>query len=79
MKTSADFKNQYSVTDGDWKQLVEFAQKDSIQLSNVSGNSKQYLMNQFKSLLSKQLFRSEGYYEVSNASDSVVLKYHFRN
>lgn len=74
MKTSADFKNQYSVTDGDWKQLVEFAQKDSIQLSNVSGNSKQYLMNQFKSLLSKQLFRSEGYYEVSNASDSVVLK-----
>jgi hypothetical protein len=31
-------------------------------------------MNQFKSLLSKQLFRSEGYYEVSNASDSVVLK-----
>jgi carboxyl-terminal processing protease len=74
MKTSADFKNQYSVTDGDWKQLVEYAQKDSIQLNNVSGNSKQYLMNQFKSLLSKQLFRSEGYYEVSNASDSVVLK-----
>jgi carboxyl-terminal processing protease len=74
IKTPKDAVNQFVVNENDWSKLVVFAAKDSVQLNNIATVSRTYIMQQFKSLLIKQLFRNQGYFEAMNITDSVVQK-----
>jgi carboxyl-terminal processing protease len=74
IKTPKDAVNQFVVNENDWSKLVIFAAKDSVQLNNIATVSRTYIMQQFKSLLIKQLFRNQGYFEAMNITDSVVQK-----
>lgn len=73
-KTAKDAVNQFVPTKEDWNSLVFFANKDSVRLQNVSTNAQSYILNQFKALLIKQMFKNQGYFEAINKTDHVVVK-----
>ncbi len=57
-----------------WNALTAYAAKDSIDLRSLPGKDKLALQHRIKALLARQIWRTEGYYEVSNSYDSVVAK-----
>jgi carboxyl-terminal processing protease len=58
----------------EWQQLLSFAKKDSIDLTSVSAETKAELLEKLPAQLARQMWRSEGYYEVSNQTDEMVKK-----
>ncbi|MBS1665042.1 MAG: S41 family peptidase [Bacteroidetes bacterium] len=54
--------------------LTTYAQKDTIDLRNIPAKDKELLNHRIKALMARQIWRTEGYYEVSNAYDPAVAK-----
>lgn len=73
-KTPADFINRYQDSNDAWNQLVRFAQKDSINLTKIPVKDKQAIQDRIKAYLARFKWRTEGFYEVLNASDEAVKK-----
>lgn len=74
LKTPETLYKQFHPGDAEWEQLKAFALKDSIDISNVSDVAKKDMLQKFPADLARQIWRSEGYYEVSNAADTIVKK-----
>ncbi len=71
--TSAeDFNQKYTVDDLVWKQFVTYATNDSVAIANIPATSQQQLKKQIKALMARQIWRTEGYYEVMNQYDPVI-------
>jgi carboxyl-terminal processing protease len=73
-KTPAEFSEGFSFNGEDWNQFASFSAKDSIILTNVGGKDKTDLVNRIRSSIARQMWRSEGYYEVINKKDAAVNK-----
>ncbi|WP_431214890.1 S41 family peptidase [Puia sp. P3] len=73
-KSPADFISGYHDEDRLWNALVSFAEKDTVNLRNVPTKDKTVLQHRIKALMARQIWRTEGYYEVSNAYDPAVAK-----
>jgi len=73
-KSPADFITRYHDEDRLWNALVTFADKDTVNLRNIPARDKTVLQHRIKALMARQIWRTEGYYEVSNAYDPVVEK-----
>ena len=73
-KTPADFAKNFTFTDDNWKQFTTVAAKDSIPLNFISGKEKTQIINRIKSSFARQVWRNEGFYEISNTQDKAVLK-----
>lgn len=73
-KSPEQFHRQFSLGENEWKQLQGFAIRDSIDLKSVNGNGKSFVMQQMEYLLARQIWRSEGFYEISNANDPMIKK-----
>lgn len=73
-KSPADFAARYSNLDPAWNQLVQYASKDSINLSKVPARDKEEIKEQMKAYLARFRWRSQGFYEVSTQYDDVVSK-----
>lgn len=52
--------------------LVEFARKDSIQVPSLNTIQQNELERRTRNLLARQIWRNEGYFELSNATDPMV-------
>ncbi|TKK66120.1 S41 family peptidase [Ilyomonas limi] len=74
IKTPQQLTNQYRPDNNDWQQLVNFAQHDRINLSNVSETVKQDVLKKLSAYLARQMFRTEGYFVVTNPKDPMVEK-----
>lgn len=74
MQSPDDLETKFVPGEKEWLNLVLFAKKDSIQLSQVSGKDKTDLLHRIQSLMARQIWRNEGYFEVANRYDSTVLK-----
>jgi carboxyl-terminal processing protease len=57
-----------------WKGLLNYAAKDTVNLASIPNKEKELLQQRLKALMARQIWRTEGYYEVSNANDPVVAK-----
>lgn len=57
-----------------WSSLVSYAAKDTVSLSSVTSRDKEIVQNRIKALLARLIWRSEGYFEISNANDPVVSR-----
>jgi carboxyl-terminal processing protease len=68
------FNQQFTPTESDWQALSSYAVKDSIVLQTIDVKSKADLLARFKVLLARQLFRTQGYYQVQNSNDTIVKK-----
>lgn len=73
-KSAIDFATNFKQEDVVWLELVSFAEKDSINLSNITASDKKNAQRRIKALLARQPWRNEGFYEVLNLLDPVVKK-----
>lgn len=73
-KTPADFVNTFNLSDENWKQFIETAAKDTINISQISVAQRSILLNQVKSSIARLLWRTEGYFEVMNTNDEMIKK-----
>ncbi|MGG9972367.1 S41 family peptidase [Ferruginibacter sp. SUN002] len=73
-KTPADFARSFSLTAADWKQFGAFIVKDSVSINNITGKEKEETLLRIKAYIARQLWRSEGFYEVYNTGDTGLKK-----
>ncbi len=74
LKSPADFYKQFHPGENEWQQLTAFAKKDSVDFNNISAAAKNNLLQRFQNILARQIWRTEGYYEVSNENDPMIAK-----
>ncbi len=48
--------------------------KDTVHLDRISAKDKEVVQHRLRAMLARQIWRTEGYYEVSNAYDPAVAK-----
>jgi len=73
-KDPAAFIAGFKDDDKLYNSLVTYADRDTINIRNISSKDKEALSHRLKALLARQIWRTQGYYEVSNAFDPVVSK-----
>lgn len=73
-KKSMDLANQYKAGEKEWEALSNFAAKDSIYLNKAPEKDKAELLKRIPSLIARQIWRYEGFYEVNNTTDDFVKK-----
>lgn len=74
-KDAGAFNKQFQVSNDLYSEFKEFARKDSIrQIDKLTAKDETEIRNRIKAVIARQLWRTEGYYEVSNAFDPLVKK-----
>jgi len=73
-KTPADFEKQFVPGEKEWQQLSAYAKKDTIDLTGVSGTAKTEMLKRLEALIARQIWRTEGYFEINNLTDQMVAK-----
>jgi carboxyl-terminal processing protease len=73
-KDPVSFSSQYSFGESEWNQLKTFAAKDSIDLAKVPAKDKAETLERMETLMARQMWRYEGFYEVYNQTDKIVQK-----
>lgn len=73
-KTPKDFEEKYNVDATTLNDFKNYAAKDSISLNLDDEKGRTLLENQIKDLTARQIWRTEGLYEVSNPEDETVQK-----
>jgi carboxyl-terminal processing protease len=73
-KTPKDFKEKYNVDAATLNDFKNYAAKDSIHYNIEDAKEKELLEKQIKTLTARQIWRTEGLYEVSNPEDETVQK-----
>jgi carboxyl-terminal processing protease len=71
-KSPNDFLQNYQNSEDAWKDLVSFAAKDSINLRNIPAKDKLEIQAQIKAYLARAKWRTQGFYQVSNANDKTI-------
>ncbi|MFT3902331.1 MAG: S41 family peptidase [Niabella sp.] len=57
-----------------WSQFAQWAKKDSLNVASITPDEKQRLQERLKANLARFKWRDDGYYQVVNSKDPVVLK-----
>ena len=73
-KQPADFSKSFAVNQNIFAAFQQFAQKDSIDLQKIHTSDRKFLEERLKSLFARQIWRNEGYFEVANAEDPMILR-----
>jgi carboxyl-terminal processing protease len=73
-KSPVAFDKGFMPGNTEWKAFVAFAAKDIIVANTVSAAGKDYLLKSIKAQMALQIFRTEGYYQIINATDSTLAK-----
>lgn len=74
LKSPEQLVKAFQPTDKNWQQLVAFAKKDSINLDTVSAKAKEDVLQKLPAFLARQMWRTEGYFEITNPTDPMVEK-----
>ncbi|HYF31297.1 MAG TPA: S41 family peptidase [Chitinophagaceae bacterium] len=73
-KDPADFARRFNNWEELWNGLLKLAKNDSLNLGNVNAAEKQYLLYRLRANIARQIWRTEGFYEVWNTTDPVVQR-----
>lgn len=68
------FLDNYSVSDATLQDFKNFAVKDSLNFDLKNIHIKEQVSRQIKTLTARQIWRTQGFYEINNAYDATVLK-----
>ena len=74
IKNAEQLRNQFTENKFSWSQLSAFAARDSIAVDDVSPAAKEKVLQKMPAYLARQLFRTEGYYELVNEDDAMIKK-----
>lgn len=72
--TTKSFVDNFSISDADWQFFANEAKSDSLNVSKVEPEEKQLIEKILKSVIARQLFSTEGYFEVVNHTDKSIAK-----
>ncbi len=70
----SQYKSDYTVSDAELHNFREFAQKDSITINLLNANQKSQAAKQIKMLTARLIWGSEGFFEIKNTGDSMVIE-----
>jgi carboxyl-terminal processing protease len=73
-KTPEQLGQSFKAGETEWNALKNFAAKDSVNLNKASAKDKADIIERIPSLIARQIWRYEGYYEVMNRTDNFVQK-----
>jgi carboxyl-terminal processing protease len=73
-KNPADYARRYNDTRTAWNSLIAYANKNSVNVQNVPDRDKVEVEKRIKTWLARQIWRMEGYYEVSNSDDAAITR-----
>jgi carboxyl-terminal processing protease len=73
-KSPEEMYKQFHPDEAEWNQLTNFAKQDSVDITRLQPSAKNFVMNQMENLLARQMWRTEGFYELSNVNDPMVKK-----
>jgi carboxyl-terminal processing protease len=73
-RTPADFDSRYRNSEDAWNGLVQFAINDSINLRKIPEKDKKNLQDQIKAYLARLKWRTQGFFQVYNNYDPMVLR-----
>ena len=68
------FQEKYDVDDATLRSLKNYAQKDSIDFDLADAKERSLLQKQIKVMTARQIWRTQGLYEVSNPEDDTINK-----
>ncbi len=72
--SAVQFASAFREEEAAWKELVSFAAKDSINITNLPDQDKKLAQRRIKALLARQPWKNEGYFKVINLTDPVVIR-----
>jgi carboxyl-terminal processing protease len=73
-KNPRDFATRFTQTADAWNSLLVYASKESVKLESVPVRDRKEVEQRIKTWMARQLWRMEGYYEVTNMDDPAVQK-----
>lgn len=74
-KNAEAFNKQYQTTPETYNEFLSFARKDSVpNTDKLSARDEVEIKGRIKAMLARQLWRSEGFYEIINAEDPVMKR-----
>jgi carboxyl-terminal processing protease len=73
-KGPTDFVTGFHDDEKVWASLVAYSAKDTIDIRSIGARDKEVLQHRIRALLARQIWRMEGYFEVSNAYDPAFRK-----
>jgi carboxyl-terminal processing protease len=73
-KSADDYLQRFDQLPQMWDQFVNYAKKDSVDLSIVTEKQKESLQRRLEAYLARFRWRSNGYYRVLNDEDAVITK-----
>jgi carboxyl-terminal processing protease len=73
-KTPTEFAARYKNAPDAWEKLVAFAARDSINLKNIPPDDRKEIEERIKAYLARLRWRTQGFYEVANSTDQVVIQ-----
>ncbi|MDB5232542.1 MAG: carboxy-terminal processing protease [Chitinophagaceae bacterium] len=74
LKSPEELAQQYHPSEKEWNELKQFAEQDSISLDKVPAKAKAEMLTRLQPLMARQMWRTEGYYEISNKTDPMLAK-----
>ncbi|MFT3933670.1 MAG: S41 family peptidase [Chitinophagaceae bacterium] len=72
--SATQFFNQYKSSEPLWNQFAAFAVKDSVNIPAFTARDKEFAQQRLISLIARQQWKNNGFYEVLNANDATVKK-----
>ncbi len=73
-KSADDYAKRFDMQDDMWNEFVRYSSADSIGLGAVSANQKQSLQRRLEAYLGRFRWRNNGYYQVLNATDPMIIR-----
>ncbi len=73
-KSPEQLYKQFHFGESDWQQFTNFAKQDSIDVSKLAVTAKTFVTGQMENLLARQIWRTEGFFELSNVNDPMIKK-----
>jgi len=74
VKNTDELNLLFSNEANQWSTFLSFAKQQKSDLSSITLNEKNYILQQMKALLARQIWRNEGYFKMYNLQDSTVKK-----
>jgi carboxyl-terminal processing protease len=72
--SATDLFNRYKTSEPLWNQFSAFAIKDSVNISGFTAKDREFAQQRLLSLIARQQWRNNGFYEVINENDLTVKK-----
>ncbi|MEO8769500.1 MAG: S41 family peptidase [Ferruginibacter sp.] len=73
-KTPLQFAHSFNISEADWDFFKQMAAKDSLRFNDINETEKSYLQKVLKTSIARQIWRNEGYFEVTNTEDNTLKK-----